>query len=225
VTRAAAAPDTGPPVRLLLVRHGTTAMTRAHQVSGVRTDPWLDANGREQARRLGARLAAAGVTADVVVASPLRRARETADAIAAAIGVEVVEDAGLVECDFGDWEGLTPAEIARTDAAAQRQWFGDATFTPPGGESLADLDERVTAAMAAWTDRLAGRPGGARAIVVTHVTPIKAVLKGVLDVDWAVVRRMHTAPTGVSEVHVWGDGHGWVVRVNDTAHLDGHVEE
>ena len=137
----------GIPTRLLLLRHGQTALSIQHRYSGL-GDPELTALGHDQAAGAAARLAApeaGGLAPDgiaAVLTSPLRRARQTAAAVADALGVPMEERDGLVETDFGGWEGLTFAEARERDPELHAAWLGDEHAAPPGGESFATVGVR-----------------------------------------------------------------------------------
>ncbi len=105
-------------------------------------DPGLDAVGLEQAHEAAAGLAARGGIA-AVVTSPLLRARETAEQVAIALGLDVVVDEGLTECSFGDWDGFSFAEVAERWPAEMAAWLGSTAVAPPGGESFDAVDARV----------------------------------------------------------------------------------
>lgn len=122
------------PTRLILLRHGRTAMSAARQLSG-HSDVPLDEQGQAQAAAAAARLAARG-RIDAIVASPLQRCQQTAAAVAAALHLEVATEEGLKECCFGDWEGLTFTEAHDADPQRHSRWLADPTIAPPGGESL-----------------------------------------------------------------------------------------
>ena len=79
---------------------------------------------------------------DVIVTSPLQRARQTAEAVAPATGAPLLVDEGLVETDFGKWEGLTFGEAAQRWPDEMSAWMGSADVAPPGGESFADVAQR-----------------------------------------------------------------------------------
>ena len=125
--------DLGAPTTLLLLRHGETKHTRAKRFSGSGgLDPSLSEDGRAQAVAAAARLRQLGGV-DAVVTSPLARTRETADVVAAALGLDVRVDEGVAECAFGDWEGLTFAEVQEQDPAALERWLASTSVAPPGG--------------------------------------------------------------------------------------------
>ncbi|MBF6340123.1 bifunctional RNase H/acid phosphatase [Nocardia abscessus] len=204
---------TGRPTRLLLLRHGQTELSVQRRYSG-RGNPPLTPLGREQAARAAKMLAAkGGITA--VVSSPLGRARETADAAAAALGVPVEVHDGLIETDFGVWEGLTFAEAAQRDPELHARWIGDPAVAAPGGESFEEVTQRVDAAR---RDLLERYPG-ANLVVVSHVTPIKTLLRLALDVGPALLYRLHLDLASLSIAEFYPDGGSSVRLVNDTSYL------
>jgi broad specificity phosphatase PhoE len=190
---------------ILLVRHGETAANRARLALG-RADPPLTDRGLEQAQRLGVRLAASEATR--VVSSPLARARETAAAIAASLGLAVEEDARLVEMDYGEWDQHSFADLPADDLA---RWRRDASFAPPGGESLLAVGRRVADLCGEWIT-------GPTVIAVSHVSPIKAAVLWAMDADPLLAWRMHLDVGSITTV---GAPHGPPVMLgfNDTAHL------
>ncbi|WP_156753921.1 bifunctional RNase H/acid phosphatase [Actinokineospora pegani] len=206
----------GTPTRLLLVRHGQTAMSVERRYSG-RGDVPLTELGGSQAAAAGARVAALdGVTADTpVLASPLARTRQTADAVAAATGGAVRTSPGLIETDFGDWEGMTFGEAAESDPALHRRWLSDTSVPPPGGESFDVVHARVRAAL----DEVIEEHAGATVVLVTHVTPIKTLLRLALDVGPSLLYRLHLDLASLSVAEFYPDGNASVRLVNDTSHL------
>jgi broad specificity phosphatase PhoE len=155
---------------IVFVRHGQTAPNRAGVLLG-RSDPPLTSLGEEQSTRVAAVLAREAPAA--IVSSPLLRARATADAIAGATGVEVEIDERLIEINYGEWEGLSFAELPE---GAIGEWRRNPSFAPPGGESL----EQVGARVGAFAAEMLERAGDQVIVAVSHVSPIKAA------VTWAV---------------------------------------
>ncbi len=196
----------------LLLRHGQTALSVDKRFSGV-GDPPLTQVGQAQAAAAAARLASAGVQA--VVSSPLGRARQTAQAVADAIGVEVSVEPGLRETDFGDWEGYTFAEIRAKWPRELEAWLADPEVAPPAGESFVETATRVRAAR----DRVLAAHEGQTVVLVSHVTPIKTLLRFALDAPPSALHRMHLDLACLSEVQWFADGPAVVRRLNDTAHL------
>ena len=206
-------PPTGAPTRLILVRHGETELTAERRYSG-RGDVPLSPQGAEQAHATAARLAATKIAA--IHTSPLSRCTATADAIAAATGnPPVTADPDLVECDFGDWEGLTFGEVRERWPAELDRWLGSPAEAPPGGESFRAVGLRVRRA----TARLREGYPGQTVVVVSHVTPIKLLLRDALAAGDAFLHRLYLDPAGLSIVDSWPDGGIAVRTVNDTAHV------
>ena len=202
----------GEPTRLLLVRHGQTPLSVERRYSG-RGNPSLTEVGLGQAAAVAARLAATDVGA--IVTSPLARATQTADAIGMATGSAVTELPDLTETDFGSWEGLTFTEAARRDPDLHRTWLADPSVPTPGGESFDQVHSRVTRAL----DRIVTSFAGSTVVVVSHVTPIKTLLRIGLAAGPSVLFRLHLDLASLSVVEFYPDGHTSVRLVNDTTHL------
>lgn len=199
------------PLRLFLVRHGETVSNREMRYLGSSDEP-LAESGLLQAGRLAAALAPLPIRA--VYASPLRRAADTASRVAAARHLPLRLEPRLREQCFGAWEGLTRAEIL---AGAGREellrWETDLGLSPPGGESLAAVQERVLELVA----DLGREHAGDWIALVSHVGPIKALLCAALAVPLAAARRMFLDP-GTLCVVDWGERP--VVRLfNSHGHL------
>jgi len=175
----------GMPTRLLLLRHGQTELSVQRRYSG-RGDPALTELGWRQADAAARYLAQRGGIA-AVFTSPLQRSYDTAATAAKALGLEVTVDEDLVETDFGAWEGLTFAEAAQRDPELHRRWLRDTGTLPPGGESFDSVHERVRRAR----DRIIAQHGGATVLVVSHVTPIKTLLRIALDAGPGILYRLH----------------------------------
>ncbi len=203
----------GRPTRFLLLRHGQTELSIERRYSG-RGNPPLTALGREQAARAAKMLAAKGDIA-AVISSPLGRAQETADAAATALGVPMQICEGLIETDFGDWEGLTFAEAVARDPQLHSDWLGDPSLPAPDGESFDQVRERVEAAR---RDLIALYPG-ANLVVVSHVTPIKTLLQLALGVGPSLLYRLHLDLASLSIAEFYPDGGSSVRLVNDTSYL------
>ncbi len=204
-------PPTAPTTTLLL-RHGQTVLSVDKRFSG-RGDQPLTEVGRGQAAAAAVRLATSDAVA--VIASPLRRARETAALAAEALGVEVVVDDGFQETDFGDWEGHTFGEVRERWPDAMAAWLASTAVAPPGGESFDATAVRVRQAR----DRVLSSYGGKTVVVVSHVTPIKTLVRIALEAPPAAIYRMHLDLACLCEVQWHADGPAVVRTMNDTAHL------
>jgi len=202
----------GEPAVTLLLRHGQTPMSVQKRYAG-RTDVPLTDAGLAQAAAAAKRLASAGI--DAIMASPLQRTVQTAEQVAAVTGLPVVTEDGFRETDFGAWEGLTFAEVRERWPSEMTAWLADPEVAPPGGESFAEVSERVTAALHRV---LAGR-AGQRILIVSHVTPIKTLVAAALLAPPAALFRMHLDVAALSEIDWYADGPAVLRSYNDTAHL------
>lgn len=161
---------------LLFIRHGETDWNRQHRFQG-QIDVPLNATGQRQAARLAERLA--GDRHDLLLASDLQRALQTAAPLADAWGMQPLPLPGLREQGFGIFEGLEVAAIQSGHADLWQQWLAhDADFALPGGESARQFNARVMATVQALADAHRGR----RLAVVTH--------GGVLDMLWRHAHRL-----------------------------------
>lgn len=199
-----------PILRLLLARHGEVPANRELRYVGSLDEP-LAAPGLEQADRLAAALA--GLPVQAVYSSPLLRARETGRRIAAARELPLKLDPRLREQAFGEWEGRTRREVLAGDGDRLLRWEADLGSSPPGGESLVTVQER----MLDLIGDLARQHQGDWVVLVSHVGPIKALLCAALGVPLAAARHLFLDPATLSVVD-WGD-HPVVRLFNAHGHL------
>ncbi|MFR9674976.1 bifunctional RNase H/acid phosphatase [Streptomyces sp. TR02-1] len=209
-------PDLGPPTTFLLLRHGETPMTPQKRFSGSGgDDPALSETGRAQARAVAASLAVQG-TVQAIVSSPLRRCRETAETVAARLGLDVRVDEGLRETDFGAWDGLTYAEVRERFPDDLEKWLASPEAEPTGGgESFAAVARRVSVAR----DKLLARYPGRTVLLVTHVTPVKTLARLALGAPPESLFRMELSAGSLTSVAYYADGNASLRLLNDTAHL------
>ena len=205
----------GGPTRLLLLRHGQTELSRQRRYSG-RGDPELTDIGRRQAADAARYLSQKGGIA-AVVSSPLQRARATAAAAADALGLPVRVDDDLIETDFGEWEGLTFLEAAQRHPDVHGRWLRDTCLRPPGGESFDDVAARVHRVR----DRIVADYGPSTVLVVSHVTPIKTLLRLALAAGPTILYRLHLDLASLSIAEFYPDDGASVRLVNDTSYLKG----
>jgi probable phosphoglycerate mutase len=208
------APPATPATSLLLLRHGETPLSADRRFSGV-GDPELTARGLAQAEAAAAALSREPHHIDVIVSSPLKRAQQTAQAVAARTGLDVIVEEGLRENDFGAWEGHTFAEVRDRWPQELTDWLADPSIAPPGGESFDQTAHRVRLA----TDRLLAAHPGRTVLVVSHVTPIKTMLRFALLAPAAALYRMHLDVACLSVIDHYPDGPAVVRSLNDTSHL------
>lgn len=199
--------------RMLLLRHGQTDMSVKRQYAGL-ADPPLTQLGKWQASRAAQRIAARGELA-AIISSPLIRCHQTAKAVADLMEMHVITDPGLVELDFGRWDGLTFAEAHEQDPELHSQWLADPTVPTPGGESLVQAHERVEETR----KKLQAQYEGQTILVVSHVTPIKSIVRQALGCSTSIFHCLHLDLASFSIAEFYSDGPTCVRLVNDTSHL------
>ncbi len=194
---------------LILVRHGESDANARGLLLG-RTDAQLTEAGREQAA--AARSLLTGPVAEVR-SSPLSRARDTAQLLA--LGLPVTVDGRWVEVDYGEFEcqplhGI-PAEV-------WVQWRSDRDFRPEGGETLAEVDTRISAACQELfaADGTGARRSDGDVVVVSHVTPIKAAVAWALGAGPGLAWRLHLQTASLTRI-AWGNGTPVLESFNELA--------
>lgn len=187
---------------LILVRHAQTESNAGGLLQG-RHDLGLTDTGLAQARAV-----AAALRPELVVSSPLRRARQTAEAF----GLPVVEDDRWVELDYGD---LDRTPIKDVPADVWQRWRAEPGWAPAGGESLVDVGARVRAAC----EELAPEAVDRDVVVVSHVSPVKAAIAWALGTGDEVVWRLFLDVAAVSRVRIAAGGRPTLIGYNDTSHL------
>jgi len=200
--------------RLIAVRHGETQWVRERRFTGGRDVPLTD-RGRQQAEAITAALPAGTLAA--VYTSPLSRARQTADTIAAAHGLDVVVEPAFREMSFGAWEGLTRDEAAAQWPCELETWLkAPQEAAPPGGERLLEVAARVVDAVG----RLRRRHAPATVALVSHAVIIRLLVLTALGLGPERLWAIDASPAGISEIEydsAWMTVH----RMNTRSHLDG----
>jgi broad specificity phosphatase PhoE len=196
-------------MKLILLRHGQTASNAKGLLLG-RANPDLDDHGRAQADAVADALGQANIGR--VISSPLQRTRATAETVAERCGVEVETDDRWIELDYGDYDRRPVADLP---ADVWQAWRSDVHFRPPGGETLAELGNRVRTAC----DELQrdADPNGSNVLVVSHVSPIKAGVAWALGQGDDIVWRLYLATASVSTVRI-GSGPTALLGFNDVSH-------
>lgn len=222
---------------VLLVRHGATAST-GKELPGRAPGLHLSDDGRRQADEVAARIVsrmtppapppgthgAAGngagpsrrrrakpPTVAAVYSSPLERTRETAVPIAAAFGLDVLVDEGLLELDMGEWTGL------ELKAARKRKEWGTiqrypSGFAFPGGESFLAMQARIVSTL----ERLHAAHPGQTVVAVSHADPIRAAVNHAMGAHLDLFQRVVVSPCSVTALAL-GDEGPLVLSVNETA--------
>jgi broad specificity phosphatase PhoE len=193
---------------VFLVRHA--AHDRVDRVlCGRMPGVGLGEAGRRQAEALARRFAAPGGGVDAVWTSPLQRARETAEPIAARLGLLARASDALSEIDFGAWTGQ--AFDALRDDPRWRRWNeARGSERPPGGESMAEAQARAVAEV----ERARAEHPDGRVVLVSHGDVMKAVLAAVLGLPLDAHARFDVTPASVSALAVW-EGGGKVLSMNE----------
>jgi probable phosphoglycerate mutase len=201
---------TAPPAStlVLLVRHGQTPTTGA-VLPGRAPGLHLADAGTQQAQRVAERIAELK-TVDAIYASPLERARETAAPIAAARGMKVQVDRGLLECDFGEWTGAELKALMKLPewTTVQR---APSTFRFPNGESFTEMQSRMVTAV----DRLRAKHPGGTIVCVSHADPIKALVAHAMGTHLDLFQRIVISTCSVSAI-AYTSGGPIVLTVNST---------
>jgi probable phosphoglycerate mutase len=204
--------------RLVLIRHGESVSTVERRIGGVRTCGGLSPLGRKQAEALAVRLARTGeIQADVLVSSTMRRAVETAEIIAPALGdlpFERIADLGEHE-PGEDCDGMT--FDAFVERYGQPDWMGDPYLVGfPGGETIADFKHRAAKSL----HQLAHEHESATVVVACHAGVIDVALRSFLNLSLTGGFELGTVNTSITELlHT---GPRWrLLRYNDAAHLEG----
>lgn len=192
----------GDPTTIVLLRHGVTASTVRKLFCGSGgSDPGLTSDGEAQAERAAAWIDRT-LDVDAIVASPLRRTQETAGFVARRLGLDVSLEPGVAEAAFGEWDGHTFAEIMEQWPDELQAWLGSTSVAPPGGETFDAVYERVRDAR----DRLLEQHAGRTVVVVSHVTPIKMMVRLALDAPMPIIHKMELAPASITTIAWWPDG-------------------
>src|SRR5262245_57202743 len=200
-------------LRLIVVRHGETDWTRDGRYAGARDIP-LNALGLRQTEATAAALVR---SVAAVYASPLERARMTAEIIAKPHRLEVTTRAAFREMSFGPWEGLTRAEVAVAFPDLYRTWGSTPHLVVlPGGETLAEVHARVQEGLG----ELRGEREGQTVVLVTHGVVIRMLVLHALGLGPDRLWSLEASPAGITEIEYDGD---WATihRMNTLVHLDG----
>jgi broad specificity phosphatase PhoE len=200
-------------ITLYAVRHGETDYNKEDRVQGSH-DSVLTEFGRAQALALAERFR--GMRIDALHTSPLKRARETAETIAAALGgIEVQIHNDLQELRCGEFEGVLFEEIKRTRWEEFLTWLREPDVQAPGGESMNQLYSRVSSAL---KEILTGIDNGSNVIIVSHAGVVRMTLAALLGVPVGTSTSFSLTNASVS---VFNHRRGrWTCHAwNDTSHL------
>ncbi|MFO8100733.1 MAG: histidine phosphatase family protein [Dehalococcoidia bacterium] len=197
---------------IILVRHGQTAWNKEERFRG-RADLPLNDFGIRQAEAAADRLAGCGAVA--VYSSPLKRTIMTAEPIAARLGLTTQSMDGLIDIDYGRWQGLSTEQAMEQDADLYRQWIEapqKANF--PGGEGLQDVRGRVESVIS----RMLASHKEEKVILVSHVVVCRVFICAVLGLDNSHFWQIGQDVNAINTIGL-RDGKPVLNSLNDTCHL------
>ncbi len=196
------------PTVVLLVRHGQTPTT-GKLLPGRAPGLHLSETGQAQAQAVGQRLASQPkLKVEAIYASPLERTKETAGFIAAALGLKVKAEKGLLEADIGDWTGQELKAVAKTPEWKIVHSYPSG-FRFPGGESFVEMQTRTVSAL----ERLRQAHPGQTIVAVSHADTIKAAVAHALGTHLDLFQRIVISPCSVTAI-AYGPGGPTVLSVN-----------
>jgi len=198
---------------VLLLRHGRTTANATGLLAG-RQPVDLDESGTSQAKRAGTRLS--DLPLKSVVSSPLLRCRRTVDI--ALPDAEIIEDEGLTECGYGDWEGKQLKDLVKEPLWQVVQQHPSAAVFP-NGEAMADMSARAIATVRRWDDKISAEHGpDALWLACSHGDVIKAIIADALGLHLDQFQRIVADPASISVIR-YTPTRPFVVRVNEGGDL------
>ncbi|MEO5815821.1 MAG: histidine phosphatase family protein [Gemmatimonadaceae bacterium] len=205
-------------LRLYLLRHGQTAMSRANVFCGRGLDPSLTDEGVAMANAFAAAHRELKWTA--IYSSPLLRAVATATPLASVVGLTVELREELAEIDYGEWDGLTAGVVARKWHDEHERWSADPAWNPPtGGETAIALAQRMTNVI----EEITGAHMDGNVLVVSHKASIRVLLCALLGVDVGRFRYRFGCPVGSVSIVEFGAHGPLAMAVADRSHLSAEL--
>ncbi len=203
------------PTMLYLIRHGETVLTPMRKFSGTgELNPELTEKGLSQAAAVAKEIAK--LKPEVLIASPLMRTTQTAQAISEATGLEIKFDEIWFELSFGDWDGLSFEEVKEKFPDQYQAWLNSSSYAPAGGESYDQAGIRVEAAL----EKIAAEYPSQRVVVVTHNGVIKLAAQIVTGAPTEAVFHLDASPCSITSISIWpSDGLRALRSLNETGHF------
>lgn len=200
---------------IFLIRHGETPLTPMKKFSGDGPlDPHLTEEGLAQAELVAA--AIAELNPEIIVASPLNRTRQTAEAISKVTGLPINFDQTWIECSFGIWDGMSIEEVKARYPADYQAWLSSTAFAPPEGESYDAVAIRIEEAL----EQIVSMYPSQRVAVVTHNGTIKTAAKLAIDSPAESIFHIDVSPCSITTISIWpSDGLRALRSLNETSHL------
>lgn len=207
--------DLGTPVTTLMARHGASTYSLEKRFSGSGgVDVPLAPIGIEQAQALAQEVKIRGNVTHIV-SSPILRTLQTAHIVAEATGLSVSENADFAECSFGDWDGLTFADVRERWPRELDEWLADSNVAPPGGESLSQCRDRVNRGREAVIQHFPAQT----ILVVSHVLPIKLMTGIATGAPLESTFRMELPPCSLTSLVWFPDGNSSMFSFAESSHL------
>ena len=201
-------------IQVVVIRHGRTEWNRIERFRG-RADIDLDEVGKKQAEATAKRVAELGISA--MYASPLRRTMTTARILSEYLDLKLSPLPGIMDIDYGEWQGLTPEEAAARDGSLYSQWREHPHLvTFPSGESLADVRNRAADAV----ESVLAQADNKTIAVVSHKVVCQLLILHFIALDNSHFWQIGQDVAAVNLFHV-RDGVPSAVLLNDTCHLKG----
>jgi len=200
--------------RIVIVRHGRTEWNRVERFRG-RADIALDDVGIKQAEAAARRIKEWPISA--VYSSPLRRALTTAEIIAGTMGLNVQEMSGIIDIDYGEWQGLSTEEVISRDGSLYARWIKNPDgITFPGGEQFNEVRQRASKAV----DTLIQQHSKESVVLVSHKVICQVLVMSLLGLDSSHFWQISQDVCAMNLFEVRG-GIPSALFINDTCHLDG----
>lgn len=205
-------------LRLFLLRHGQTEMSRANVFCGRGLDPALTDEGRAMADAFAAAYRDVGWRA--IFSSPLQRARATAAPLERTVSMSAEVRDDLAELDYGRWDGRRAEEVSREHHTEYERWTADPAWNPPtGGETAVALAQRMTRAI----EEIEHTYHDGNVLVVSHKASIRVALCALLGVDVGRFRYRFGCPVGSVSIVEFGAHGPLAATVADRSHLDARL--
>ena len=198
---------------IIIIRHGETEWNKTGRFQG-HSDVPLSAEGRAQAAMLGKNLAVDHV--DMIYASDLTRAMETAAPLAQRFGLEVISDPQLRELNFGAWEGRNFNDVNAENPNAMKNFYTDPEQADiPESEPFPEFQRRI----AGRVREIVAQERGKRIVIVSHGASIRILLADLLSMPIRSIWHLSQLNTAVNKIRFEDDGFAAITLMNDTAHL------
>ena len=200
---------------IILIRHGETPLTPFKIFSGDGPlNPELTEEGLAQTELVAK--AIAKLNPEVILASPLKRTKQTADAISRSTGLPITYEDAWIECSFGIWDGMSIDEVKEKYPADYHSWVSSTGFAPPQGESYDCVAVRIDEAL----EKIVAMYPGQRVVVVSHNGTIKTAAKLALGSPADSIFHIDVSPASITTISIWpSDGLRALRTLNEQTHL------